>query len=294
MPSISIQEIATAQRYACQWLLLLFFFQLLFCLQAQGNHTPEAERLIQLFADDYTTKGPKSEKQLNAFIAVSDPGMTFELTMVALSGNKKFYTGNVADWIQFLRRMHAEGSAEVVRSLKKIELLHQRPNTIYATVCVEFAQLINTKPVVKGDEYLHVLLRKVDEFQWRIINVHILMIETEKFRGMCLCELFNSKGTSNISAKITIPAGATYRSVSVTFQMEECDPKQKTLLIRITNFEFIWLATGQVYLLKDGTPCKLNGANAELIGVAIEQKDLFSLIIKKYLFESECSQITFK
>ncbi len=188
-------------------------------------------------------------------MAVTDPGFTFEINTVVLSGNKKSRRDNVTDWLQFLRRMHVEGSSDVVRTFKKMEAIHQCSHTIYANIHIEFTWQLKGKDLVRGDEHRSVLLRKVDETQRRIVNIRSLMIETEKFRETCLCEILASKNSSNVSAKITMPAGSNYRASTVVFEIQECDPLQKTYLIRISNYEFKWMATGQLYLLKNDKQC---------------------------------------
>jgi hypothetical protein len=54
------------------------------------------------------------------------------------------------------------------------------------------------------------------------------------------------------------------------------------------------MATGQLYLLKDDEQCAQSTVEPEMIGTALDQKEVLSIIIKKYLFEFECAQITFK
>jgi hypothetical protein len=285
---------ATARHSILQSLLLPLLFGICPALLAQKPTTGEAERMLQLFARSYTSQGAKTEEQLKTIIAVTDPGLTFEINTVALSGNKKSRSGDISDWLQFLRRMHVEGSSDVVRTFKKIEAVYQRSHTIYANIHIEFTWQVQGKALVRGDEHLSVLLRKVDETQWRIVDIRSLMIETEKFRGTCLCEIFASKASSNISAKVTMPAGSNYRASTVVFEIQECDPRQKTYLIRISNYEFKWMATGQLYLLKDDKQCGKSVIEPEQIGVALEQKEALGIIIRKYLFEFECAQITFK
>ncbi|WP_250631795.1 hypothetical protein [Rhodoflexus caldus] len=283
-----------ARHSILQSLLLPLLFGICSALSAQKPVVGEAERMLQLFARSYTSQGAKTEEQLKTIMAVTDPGLTFEVNTVALSGNKKSRSGDVTDWLQFLRRMHVEGSSDVVRTFKKMETIHQRSHTIYANIHIEFTWQVKGKDLVRGDEHLSVLLRKVDETQWRIVDIRSLMIETEKFRGTCLCEIFASKASSNVSAKITMPAGSNYRASTVVFEIQECDPRQKTYLIRISNYEFKWMATGQLYLLKDDKQCGKSVIEPELIGAALEQKEALGIIIRKYLFEFECAQITFK
>ncbi|WP_448519531.1 hypothetical protein [Rhodoflexus sp.] len=282
---------ATTRHITPTCVLLLFLF-ILFKLTAQPSAS-EASRMVQLFATSYAAKGAKSEAQLKTLMAVTDPGLTFESNTVALSGNKRSRNGDVTDFLQFLRRMHTEGGSQVVRTLKKIESLHPRSNSIYANIHIEFVHMAGDKVLVKGDEHLSLLLRKVDD-QWRLVDIRSLMIEAEKFRGSCLCEIFTSQTSTNISAKITMPAGANYRASTVVFEIQECDPRQKTFLIRISNYEFKWMATGQLYLLKDDKQCGLSTIEPEPVGTALDQKDAFGLIIRKYLFAFECAQITFK
>lgn len=285
---------ATARHSILQSLLLPLLFGICSALSAQKPVVGEAERMLQLFARSYVSQGAKTEEQLKTIMAVTDPGLTFEINTVALSGNKKSRSGDVTDWLQFLRRMHVEGSSDVVRTFKKMEAIHQRSHTIYANIHIEFTWQVKGKDLVRGDEHLSVLLRKVDETQWRIVDIRSLMIETEKFRGTCLCEIFASKASSNVSAKVTMPAGSNYRASTVVFEIQECDPRQKTYLIRISNYEFKWMATGQLYLLKDDKQCGKSVVEPELIGAALEQKEALGIIIRKYLFEFECAQITFK
>lgn len=285
---------ATARHSILKSLLLLFLLGNCPVLFAQKPIVGEAERMLQLFARSYVSQGMKTEDQLKTMMAVTDPGLTFEINTVALSGNKKNRSGDVTVWLQFLRRMHMEGTSDVVRTFKKIEATYQRANTIYANIYIEFTYRVKGRDLVRGDEHLSVLLRKVDDTQWRIIDIRSLMIEAEKFRGTCLCEIFASKTSSNVSAKITMPAGGNYRASTVVFEIQECDPRQKTYLIRISNYEFKWMATGQLYLLKDDKQCGKSVVEPEMIGSALEQKEALGIIIKKYLFEFECAQITFK
>jgi hypothetical protein len=285
---------ATARHSTLQSLLLLFLLNICPVLSAQKPVVGEGERMLQLFAQGYASKGAKTEEQLKTIMAVTDPGLTFEISTVALSGNKKNRSGDVTVWLQFLRRMHMEGASDVVRTFKKIEAVYQHSNTIYANIYLEFIYQVKGRDLVRGDEHLSVLLRKVDDTQWRIVDIRSLMIETEKFRGTCLCEIFASTASFNVSAKITMPAGANYRALTVVFEIQECDSRQKTYLIRISNYEFKWMATGQLYLLKDDKQCGQSVIEPEMIGTALEQKEVLGIIIKKYLFEFECAQITFK
>jgi len=285
---------ATARYMIPEGLLLLFLLGICSLLAAQKPATAQAEQMLQLFVGGYVSSGAKTEEQLKTIIAVTDPGLTFEIHTVALSGNKKTRNGDAIAWLQFLRRMHSEGSADVLRTLKKIEAIHQRSNTIYANIHIEFSYQVKNRVVVRGDEHLSVLLRKVDDTQWRIVDIRSLMIETEKFRGSCLCEIFASKTSTSLLAKITMPAGANYRASTVVFEIQECDAHQQIYLIRISNYEFKWMATGQLYLLKDDKQCAQSTVEPEMIGTALDQKEVLSIIIKKYLFEFECAQITFK
>lgn len=262
---------------------------------AQKVVVGEAERMIRIFVNAYASPGARTEEQLAKLIAVADPSLTFESVTVALSGNKKVRSGDINLWLQFLRNMHREGNAEVIRSFNKIEFIHSQTYSIYAVIYLQFSYIQDGKTVVRGDEHLNILLRKVDETQWRIVDIRSLMQETEKFRGTCLCEIFAPKAASNnISAKIIMPSGANYRASTIVFELQECDPRQKTYLIRITNYEFKWMATGELYLLKDDKQCGKSDIEPEMIGTALSQREVFAVIIKKYLFGSECAQITFK
>lgn len=288
---------ATARNIIALGLPLLALLGVCLPIAAQKNAPVgggEAGRMLQVFVGTYAATGLKSEAQLQALIDLTDPGLTFQITTVALSGNKKFRNGDAVFWLQFLRQMHTEGGAEVVRVLKKIEIASVRPTSVYANIHFEFTHLTANKPIVKGDEFLHVLLRKVDETQWRIIDIRSMMIETEKFRGTCLCEIFTSKTSPHISAKITVPSGTHYRASTVVFELHECDPRQKTFLVRVGNRDFRWLATGQLLLLKDNSKCNESTVPPEVVSTALERNEMITAIIRKYLFEFECAQITFK
>ncbi|MCS7019541.1 MAG: hypothetical protein RMJ87_10640 [Cytophagales bacterium] len=287
---------SNSQIEICIFLAVAFLFSECFPLYAQKVATNEAERMVQIFANAYASPGARTEEQLAKLIALADPGLSFESVAVAISGNKKMRNGDISVWLQYLRRMHQEGNATVMRSFKKIGALYVQPNNIYANVHFEFTYIQQGKILVKGDEHVSILLRRVDETQWRIIDIRSMMIETEKFRGTCLCEIFTSKSssTNSVSAKITMPSGGNYRASTIVFELVECDPRQKTYLIRITNYEFKWLATGELYLLKDNKQCDKSEVDPEMVGIAFDQKEVFGIIIRKYLFEFECAQIAFK
>ncbi len=248
------------------WLNAVVFLFAIGTAQAQDS-PKDLEKTVTDFAKAYAGLG--TSKNVDGVLAFMDPDMTSFLVSTAVNGKTAAFQTGMEGFSAHLRQVAVTPGMKINYDLKGF--LQSEVNDATGTVVykVDYEQLRDGETWAKGHETVSMFLVKSPN-GWKISHFTVIGVESEKFKGACLCELYTGSGGSLI-AKTTMPQGKGYTTDNVQFAFPVTESGRA---IMGNEAIYPWLSNGELWTQDD------KGEKKKMLGATTKKNEAIMLIIK--------------
>ncbi|MBX2843389.1 MAG: nuclear transport factor 2 family protein [Flammeovirgaceae bacterium] len=139
--------------------------------------------------------------------------------------------------------------------------------------------------LTKGSQVITATAKKFGN-TWKIIRITVVEMESEKFKGSCLCELYEgTSATGNFITKTTVPGGKNYTSNMNHFTVVK--KNRGTVLINMDGENFIWENNLNIFEAKE------DGSKGKKIGIGTNSNEVIQSLIK-FEFSEQCTDLVLR
>ena len=255
-------------------------------LQAQ-NEEEVLKKMLYDFTDTYSEYG-KLKTNKEKVLAFVSKELSSTLVNYDVRDHVKITHSNFVGFSSYLDKMARAKDVVITYKVTDIIRSHVKGNIGVIVYVVESQVVKNGSPLNKGSETVTITFRKGEKSAWKIIHYTVIGIEDEKLKGACLCEFFSGSSDANSShyvVKTTVPSGRAY---STTLNNFEFTRSAGDKIITVDKYTYYWTKNGEVYVEEAGKKSMIG----KVTGVI--EEDVIVLIIKKHLYQSNCTQVKVK
>jgi hypothetical protein len=271
--------------------ILIFFLTIstffnAFTLQAQKSEEETLKKMLYDFTDTYSEYGRlKADKEkLLAFVSKE---LSSTLVNYDVRDHVKITHSNYVGFSSYLDKMARAKDVVITYKVSDIIRTHVKGNIGVIVYVVESEVAKNGSVLNKGSETVTITFRK-GKSAWKIIHYTVIGIEDEKLKGACLCEFFSGSSDANSShyvVKTIVPSGREYSTALNNFEFTRSAGDK---IITVDKYTYHWTKNGEVYVEEGGKKSMIG----KVTGVI--EEDVIVLIIKKHLYQSNCTQVKVK
>ncbi|WP_157637706.1 nuclear transport factor 2 family protein [Flexithrix dorotheae] len=245
---------------------------------------PEEEALANLVKE--------SSKALANYHASKDKGavlkyfhekMVIDFTFISVSGKVRNERISYEEFATHLDAFSHErmGRTHDIDVLKTI--VHQDIGVVNYTE--DYEVTFGEEVLTKGSQVITATAKKFGK-TWKIIRITVVEMESEKFKGSCLCELYEgTSATGNFITKTTVPGGKNYTSNMNHFTVTKKD--RGTVLINMDGENFIWENNLNIFEAKE------DGSKGTKIGIGTNSYEVIQTLIKAE-FSEHCTDLVLR
>lgn len=253
-------------------------------------HAQNAEDVLKKtlydFTDTYSKYG-KVKTGKEKVLAFVSKELSSTLVNYDVRDHVKITHSNYVGFSSYLDKIARAKDVVITYKVTDIIRTHVKGNIGVIVYVVESQVEKDGSLLNKGSETVTITFRK-GKTDWKIIHYTVIGIEDEKLKGACLCEFFSGSSDANSShyvVKTTVPSGRQY---STTLNNFEFTRSAGDKLITVDKYTYHWTKNGEIFVEK--------GKEKELIGkvTGVVEEDVIILIIKKHLYQSNCTQVKVK
>jgi hypothetical protein len=255
---------------------------------AQNGWGSEVQDFAGQFAKKYLAA--QSREDAEALSAYLTRDVTVAYSSISLSGQKKALHGDWRDFLKALEAQQVDTVSQRTTELRGVKYDGEVGNFAIVLYQVDYEILRHKISQSKGVETVTLVCRKVDT-DWQVVDFKSVSIETERFRGPCLCEVFSSEA-DKFTSKTVAPNGKSYQSHLYEFEFALCDQRNQIHTIKVGKDAFKWLISGEIYLLAAPDDCTTQPTAP--IGLAANRLEAVRTIVEKHLLVANCSSVTLK
>lgn len=146
---------------------------------------------------------------------------------------------------------------------------------------------IDGKEAFKGESFTTITARKIAN-SWKIINLNTVIIEDARYKGTCICTIFESS-TAELLAQTNIPMGTKYNIKLDNFNFKKSNAGGT--VVTLSNKSFLWEnhKDNTLYYLENGD---IN--QKKKLGTARNNKEVAVLVISKLLYKEKCTDVALR
>lgn len=272
-------------RQTYQHLLCIFIFGLVFnfSYQTQAQDVTSLKEFITAFDKAKRSYKPSDKQKMLGFY---DKAYTGEVIFFPIEGIPSRTQENYRALLASLdtRSVGVDKISESnLRFLKTII----KGNIGIISIEENYQANMDGKVAFKGESFTTITARKVGN-SWRIINLNTVILEDARYKGVCVCTLFEGN-TKELLAQTNIPVGTKYDTKLDNFNFKKSSAGGT--LVTLSNNSFLWEnhKDNSLYYLENGD---IN--QKKKLGTARNNKETAILIISKFLYKEKCTEVVAK
>ncbi|MBD0405243.1 hypothetical protein [Flammeovirga sp. EKP202] len=252
--------------------VILFFFV---AQSSFAQSKKEIEKIIEDAVENRRSKDPMVDLQ-NVMDNFS-PSALINITSVSLDEKKHKKVMSKTEYQSLYENMYKEN----VRRDYKLEIhdIQVQKNTAVAVFTLNYTLVNNSngKVMSKGTEFIvSTLITKAST--WKILELNITDVESEKYQGRCSCEVLSNENTGNVVAKVVSPKGDHFEKNIHSVHRKKIKGRD---LFMVQGVKFEWTDNLEVFVLDQ----ELN--TIHLLDTAKNHEEVVQKIIA-YLYKDEC------
>jgi len=208
----------------------------------------------------------------------------FKGTEVDVRGEVQIRTTDLGTMKEDYQRFKNNRKSALRFAIKEFHTVSIKGKTGVASMTLEFQLMMDNEPISKGEQAISMTLRKFED-TWKITFINRLFVESEKYVGNCICELFseggaNKDGMGKYATYLTMPDGDEYMEANDRFTITAKGANRE--ITRNGDDSYEWN-------IKSGDIVK----NGEVIGNAKVPSTAIKNVLK-YVNSDRCQRVTNK
>ena len=133
---------------------------------------------------------------------------------VDVRGEVQIRTTDLGTMKETYKRFKDSGKNVIRFAVKEFHTVSIKGATGVASMTLEFELLSDNELISKGEQAVSMTLRKFED-TWKITFINRVFVESEKYLGNCICEMFseggaNKDGLGRYATYLTMPDGDEY------------------------------------------------------------------------------------
>jgi ketosteroid isomerase-like protein len=236
---------------------------------------------LNAFVRDYSDFGKTKDKM--KVLAYMSRDLVYNIVNFDIRNKHELIQSDFNGFNKYLNKLLEEDHYVVdykITEMVSNEVTHNLGVVVYNA---EYQTSANGAVWTRGSETVTMTFKKTNG-KWKIIYFTVIGREDEKFRGICICELYKAAKGGYI-AKTNVPSGRSYDS-------------------HMNNFSFIKSTGGRIYIKSDGKTYRWTNdgsiflethhdSNGVYIGKAMQINELDGIIeiLKSSIFTVNCTEI---
>jgi hypothetical protein len=245
--------------------------------------TPQEALLftLQAFARDYSALGKTKDKM--KVLSYMSRDLVYNIVNFDIRNRHELIQSDFSGFNKYLNKLLEEDHYTVDYKITEVISNGVTNNLGVVVYNAEYETSSNGAVWTKGAETVTMTFKKTNG-KWKIIYFTVIGREDEKFRGICICELYKAAKGGYI-AKTNVPSGRSYES-------------------HMNNFSFIKSTGGRIFIKSDGKMYRWandgtifleqgHDSNGVYIGKAMQINELDAIIeiLKSSIFTVNCTEI---
>ncbi len=239
--------------------LYAFVFAALFLVSgamAQEEEKTNQEKVeelkthIRTMYESYLS-GPSTLTTEEEFLNLFDMrfiGSEVKVDVLGLVNIKKTNRGTmIDDYREYKKTIQGSGLNTLKFTIKKFHTVAVKGNTGVAALDITFEVFKEGDLISKGDQTVSMTLLESKE-GWKVTYLSRLYVESEKYVGNCICQIFGNSGddkTGKFATYLTVPDGDEYLELNDRFSIST--KGDKAVILRNGDDEYSWnKSTGEI------------------------------------------------
>lgn len=251
-------------------------------LNVQSQTDLEAVKtLIKNFNSDAGKLVSEGSERADKLISYTSADFHYQASTINILNQVTFKSLNKKE-ISFVLHEMRQSNVTSKRTLGNLDDIHIRGNLAFASFEIDYELFESERLINKGHQWLYMILRKNSESEWKISTLNVTNLDDETYKSMCICEIYENKGLSNIITETIVPDGSDATVLEDKFSIDESvSPKN----IRHGYKDYLWGANGAIYKRN------IDGTEGEQIGNAESRQELLLSLLKKEIYPDRCINV---
>jgi hypothetical protein len=210
----------------------------------------ELKTHIRTMYESYLS-GPSTLATEEEFLKLFDMrfvGSEVKVDVLGVVDIKKTNRGTMLeDFKNYKKSLPGAGIGNLRFTIKKFHTVAVKGKTGVAALDITFEVFKEGELISKGDQTVSMTLLETND-GWKVTYLSRLYVESEKYLGKCICQIFGNAGADNMGSfatYLTVPDGDEYMELNDRFVISK--KGEKASIMKNGDDEYSWnLSTGEI------------------------------------------------
>lgn len=262
--------------------IILSVLAVITSLNAHSQSDLEAiKTLIKNFNSDAGKLVSEGSGRADKIIAYASADFHYQVTTINILNQVTTRSMNKKE-ISFILHEMRQSNVTSKRTLGSLDDIQLRGNLAFAAFEIDYELFESERLINKGHQYVYMILQKNSESKWHISSLNVTNLDDETYKSMCICEIYENKGLSNIITETIVPDGSDAAVLEDKFSIDEnVEPKN----VRHGYKDYLWAANGAIFKRN------LDGTQGDQIGNAGSRQELLLNLLKNEVYPDRCNSV---
>lgn len=262
--------------------MFLSVLTLVLSLNVQAQSDLEAiKTLIKNFNSDAVKLVSEGSERADKIMAYASADFHYQITTINILNQVTSKSMNKKE-ISFVLHEMRQSNVTSKRILGNLDDIHIRGKLAFAAYEIDYELFESERLINKGHQYVYMILQKNSESTWHISSLSVTNLDDETYKSMCICEIYENKGLSNIITETIVPDGSDATVIEDKFSIDEnVEPRN----VRHGYKDYLWAANGAIYRRN------LDGTQGDQIGKAGSRQELLLSLLKNEVYPDRCNSV---
>lgn len=245
------------------------------------DEADEIRQIVKEFhktSSKFRTEGFTAAEDLLKFVSTN---FTLDGTSINIKNVVSREKWNYKETVARLNRSRGN-KLTLKRTIRNLDQVYVRDNLAYARYENDYEWYEGERLISKGIQFSDVIFKKYPEKGWLIESFNFLDADNMQYKGMCISEIYETKGNDEILTRTLVPDGTVMDQFDDQFKIHtDFEPK----LVQHAYKDYLWTQTGAVFHKKR------DGSQGTQIGNAKTKEKMVLLLLQKEVYPDGCFNV---